>query len=390
MNILYTHRTQGGGAEGVHIREMIFALKELDHNVETISPPGIDPFKVKKEIKNKNKPKKTSFIKKIIYSLPQICFEFLELGYNLWLYFKLKKIFKNKKFDFIYERYSFFCFATSFLAKKLSIPFILEVNEISGIKRQRPQTMIKLCTYIENKVLNNSKGIIVVSQFLKERLIKSGINPEKIHIFPNAVNIKEFDYTIDSSKLKKELNLLNKFIISFVGMFSHWDRLDYLLEVFSKVHKELPHTHLLIVGEGIQRQDLMNKANDLGISNVTTFTGEVPRNDIPYYISLSDICLLSDSNPFGSPMTLFEYMAMEKAVIVPKYGPIEAIIKHKENGILFNPKSEKDFCEKLSNLINDEAMRLSIGRKARETIFKNHLWTHNANNVIKILKNNLT
>ena len=43
MNILYHHRTQGRGAEGVHIMSIVNALESLGHDVTLLSPPGIDP-----------------------------------------------------------------------------------------------------------------------------------------------------------------------------------------------------------------------------------------------------------------------------------------------------------------------------------------------------------
>ena len=45
LNILYHHRTQGRGAEGVHITSIVKALNELGHNVKVLSPAGVDPMK---------------------------------------------------------------------------------------------------------------------------------------------------------------------------------------------------------------------------------------------------------------------------------------------------------------------------------------------------------
>ena len=55
MNILYHHRTQGKGGEGVHIRGVINGLRKLGHNVLIISPPGVDPF----SLNDDKKPKKS-------------------------------------------------------------------------------------------------------------------------------------------------------------------------------------------------------------------------------------------------------------------------------------------------------------------------------------------
>ena len=44
LNILYHHRTQGRGAEGVHIVSIVHALEKLGHRVTVLSPSGVDPL----------------------------------------------------------------------------------------------------------------------------------------------------------------------------------------------------------------------------------------------------------------------------------------------------------------------------------------------------------
>ena len=162
MKIVYHHRTQGGGAEGVHIREVVKALRQLGHQVKLISPPNVDPFKISANPKAP-KNKSSGLKKKIVLALPQVCFEILELGYNVWAYLRLNSVVKKIQPDFIYERYAFFCWAGVKIAKKFHVPIILEVNEISGIKRQRPQKMVGLCRRIEEKIFSEADALIVVS-----------------------------------------------------------------------------------------------------------------------------------------------------------------------------------------------------------------------------------
>ena len=293
----------------------------------------------------------------------------------------------SKKIDFIYERYSFLGGASSKVAQKKGIPIILEVNEISGLKRQRQQAMVGFCGKVEREIFLRVDAIIVISQYLKDKIVERGISAEKIYVISNAVNIQDFDIKTDISDIEDQYGKNEKIKLMFVGMFSHWDKLEFLLEVFKNVHSKRANAHLIIVGDGVQRTRLQEQAQALGISGHVTFTGEVNKNDIPKFILLADICLLSDSNPFGSPMTLFEYMALGKPVVVPRYGPIECIVKHENEGCLFEPGNATQFEQCLIDLIDDEKKRKDYGTRGREKIIKYYLWEHNAEKVIEIYRN---
>ena len=381
MKVLYHHRTQGRGAEGVHIREMVDALRQLRCEVEMVCPPGADPYQVAEN--DARGSSRVTLKRRIVANVPQFVFELMEIGYNLWAHLRLRSRIRPDV-GFLYERYSFFCLAGVSLAKSRKIPALIEVNEISGIKRQRPQTMVGLCGWFESRVFRKADALIVVSQFLKDRLVERGVPDAKIHVLPNAVNPQHFDHSIDPVDIVTRHNLRGRTIIGFVGMFSHWDRLDLLLEVFRRVHREESDTHLLVIGEGVQRPALQDRAKRLGIESAVTFTGEVKRSEIPSYIAACDICSLSGSNPFGSPMTLFEFMIMAKPVVVPRYGPIERIVNNGENGYLFDPEDEEEYASQLVRLVRNKERRIALGERARQTILEHHLWRHNAKKVLEI------
>jgi glycosyltransferase involved in cell wall biosynthesis len=78
--------------------------------------------------------------------------------------------------------------------------------------------------------------------------------------------------------------------------------------------------------------------------------GRVPRDSVAWYIAAADICVIPDSNNFGSPIVLFEYMAMGKPVIAPNIGTINCVIVDGESGVLFNARDEQSFRAKIIRL----------------------------------------
>ncbi|MFH1678408.1 MAG: glycosyltransferase family 4 protein [Candidatus Omnitrophota bacterium] len=385
MKILYHHRTQAKGAEGVHIREVVKALRETGDEVFIVSPPGIDVFEEDVSVSRQGTILSRLW-KYISRYFPQIGFEILELCYNLTAHKNIKAVLEKEKIDFIYERCAFFLWAGAYLAKKYGIPIILEVNEVSGIKRNRPQILKGLIKKIEKQVFTKADAVIAVSSFLKKRIESMGIVSDKIYLIPNAVNIKQFNSDIQGKQVRSEFGLDGKIVLGFVGCFSWWDNLIFLGQAFSDLLKRQPNLHLLLIGDGDAGSELAGFVKQEKLEESITLNDRVPRSRIPEFIAAMDICLIPHSNPFGSPIVLFEYMAMAKPVVAPDLGPIEDVISHNSNGLLFKLNDAETFKQAILELAEDRERRISIGSQAREVVLKRHLWRHNAKRIIEIYK----
>jgi glycosyltransferase involved in cell wall biosynthesis len=385
VNILYHHRTQGRGGEGVHIRGIINGLRALGNKVIVLSPPGIDPFS--DGTAKEDKKSKVSIVWRLMSGyIPQIVFELFEIGYNFWVYGKFKRIIKKEKIDLIYERYAFFCWAGVSSAKRYNIPIILEVNEVSGIKRTRSQVLLGLAKSIERKIFKCADAITTVSSFLKGRIEGQGIDDKNIHLIPNAVNIEEFKLDAGKENIKNRFNLNEHLVIGFVGMFCRWDNLEFLMEAFLDLVKEKKNYKLVLIGDGMERRKLEQKARDYGIESNVIFTGLVSRNEVSNFINATDICVIPDSNPFGSPIILFEYMAMAKPTVAPRLKPMEDVIDDGCDGVLFEPKDKHSFLRALRTLIENPDKRQAIGVMARKKVLEKHTWLNNAGKVMDIYR----
>jgi glycosyltransferase involved in cell wall biosynthesis len=387
MNILYHHRTQGKTVEGVHIREVVKALRALGHTVFIVSPPGIDPFA---DIGMDDKQLKKQLVSRFLYWLsrhiPQFGFEIMEAGYNIIAYRNISKILKKQKIDLIYERYAFFNMAGVKAAKNHHIPIILEVNEVSGLARQRGQFFVKLAKRAERYIFEYADAIITVSTFLKGQLLAMNIDESKIRVLPNSVNIDEFDPAVNGETVRNELGLRGKTVLGFMGSFSVWDNLEFLIEAFSDIAGSYPQLALVLVGDGFNKQKLEEDARKKHMDEKIIFAGRVSHGRVPGYIAAMDIAIIPHSNLFGSPVVLFEYMAMAKPVIAPRLGPVSEVIEDRENGLLFEPGLASEMKRHIQELAVSSSARENIGARARETILARHLWKQNAGKIIDLFR----
>jgi glycosyltransferase involved in cell wall biosynthesis len=115
------------------------------------------------------------------------------------------------------------------------------------------------------------------------------------------------------------------------------------------------------------------------------FPGPVPRDEVPAYIDAMDICVLPDSNAFGSPIALFEFMAMGKPCVAPDLGPMRDVIHDHATGIMFPHGDYIALRKSLLCLVEDSALRNHIGQQAKQIVFERHTWAANARFVVQLV-----
>ena len=381
MRILYHHRTQGQGVEGVHIKGMIDAFTEAGHAVRLVSPPGAG---MSHERQTNKKP---IGWKGFIRYLPEVVFELMEIIYNVVALRRLSKALYAERFDMIYERYAFLTFAGAMMAHKADIPFFVEVNFTCAtpLYRKRSVWIKPIQKKIERYVFGKADGLIVVSTTLKKHLVNEGIDAARITVIPNSVNEAFLDKTVLGDLIRQKLALHSKMVIGFVGGFYPWHGVELLLDIFPQIAREIPNVALLLIGEGPRKEYLTAQARQMGINASVVFTGNIAHEVLPQYIAAFDLAVLPDSNDYGSPMKIYEYMAMGKPVVAPRLAPVEEGIIDGEVGLLFLKQDKDAFAFAILALLKDKERRLQMGEAARQHVLKNHRWKKNAEKIVALV-----
>jgi glycosyltransferase involved in cell wall biosynthesis len=385
MNILYHFRTQGTGAEGVHISGIATAFERLGNRVVFSSPAGVDPrttagtnpFAAKK---------RRSLLARLAAHAPALVFELLEIAYNLVACARNRALLAREHCALIYERHAFFLCATAFLAQRRRIPLVIEVNELAGDERVRADPwLLPLARLADRLTFQRASLIVVVSPHLRRRIAALGIAPEKILVLPNAVSTESLDAPADGAVIRARHGCADAIVIGFVGWFVAWHRLDRLLAEFAPLARDEPCLRLMLVGDGTLRAALSAQATTLGIADRVIFTGPLPHAEIPAHFAAMDISVVPHSNEYRSPIKLFESMARARATVAPRTEPIAEIITHGVNGLLFDPQDPASLRAALQRLIADATLRAALGAAARASVCERHTWDRNAEAVLRAL-----
>lgn len=388
LRILYHHRTQGRGAEGVHIVSIVHALEKLGHTVTVLSPSGIDPLGVAGDAPVDKSAVQTRGMqtvwKWVSRYLPNALFEVAEILYNIPAAGRLERALKMQRYDIVYERYAFFLIAGAYKSSKYGIPFVLEANEVSGIReRARRQSFARLCGLFEGALFRRCRGILTVSSHLRERILATGVPENLIRIVPNAVDIEKFNGIKRDASLVKELGLQESRVLVVAGWFDKWDRLDFLLDAMARLVGRFPDVKLVMVGDGPVLADARVQAKKLGLAEYVVFTGAVARKDVLRYLALANIAVLPHSNEFGSPVVMFEFMGLHIPVVAPRLAPIEDVHEDGDTALLFTPLNLAEFVEKLGAALASTELREKMAGRAFEKLIREHTWEHNALQIIE-------
>ncbi|HEY3900146.1 MAG TPA: glycosyltransferase family 4 protein [Chthoniobacter sp.] len=381
MNILFHFRTQGTGAEGVHIAGIAGAFRRLGHRVVFVSPGSADPMATAGE--NPFRAKGRGLLSRLAAQAPRFVFELLEIAYNGIAGSRLSALLNREKFDLVYERHAFFLWITAWLAERRRVPFVVEVNELAGDERIRAQPwLLPLARWADRMTFRRARLIVVVSPHLQRRIEAMGIRPENILVLPNAVDDEALDAVIDPAPIRR-LACAEAIVIGFAGWFVPWHRLDLLVAEFAKLAAATPKLRLMLVGDGPLRASLEEQAASLGVRDRLIFTGAVAHAEMPNYLAAMDICLVPQSNAYRSPIKLFEYLARGRAVVAPRTEPIALVVRHRENGMLFDPESPEDMRTQIAVLISDPTLRNRLGEEARDDVRQRHTWTGNVRTILE-------
>ncbi|TCV97613.1 glycosyltransferase involved in cell wall biosynthesis [Luteibacter rhizovicinus] len=383
MNIVYHHRTRGRHVEGVHIRGIVNALRELGHEVSVVSFPGADP---EHEPPPAQATAKRGRLASAVSRLPGVLFEFLELAYNLVTFVRLGLSISRRRPDLIYERYSLFLFATVWLARERNIPLVLEINDSALVQRVRPLKLRKLARRMEAWCLRNATGLVFISTYFRDEAQKAYGDIAPSVISPNAVDLATFDPArFDRKRLRVERGLAYRIVCGHIGVFAHWHGVDGFVEAIAARLAEVPELALVFVGDGVTLPAVRALVAERGLSDRVLLPGRVGHDDIASWIACMDYAVLPNSNHYGSPMKLFEFMGMGVPVVAPDYAPVAEVIDNDRTGWLF-PRGEIAACvERVLELALCAEDRRRIGGAAREYIQRERQWSNNAQQLLSLV-----
>jgi len=211
------------------------------------------------------------------------------------------------------------------------------------------------------------KRVVAVSNFVKKRLVKSGINRDKVKTIYNGIDLNRYNHSgrVAKGRLRDELNIpQDTLIISTIANLIPEKGIDCLLEAAKQVLLKSKNTLFLIVGAGKEMSFLKKLSQDLGITDHVIFLGF--RDDMESILSSTDIfvCPSIWKEAFG--LVIAEAMGCAKPVIASKVGGIPELVEDGITGILVPPGDSEKLAVAINQLIQNKDLRIILGKAGRK------------------------
>jgi len=207
-------------------------------------------------------------------------------------------------------------------------------------------------------------GIIVNAKEIKEVLLRSKfMKPENIRLIYNGLDLQQLN---DLAK-KESFTKPGKFLVSSMGLLIGRKGFDVLLKGFAHFLRltGAGDASLLIIGEGIERENLEKLARELGIQNQVIFTGFL-ENPYPV-LAQSDVFVMTSKNE-GFANALLEAIACGCAPITTKAGGVEEILQHKKSALIIEYDEPERLGESIQELYQNSSLRQSLSQQAKKVV----------------------
>ena len=200
---------------------------------------------------------------------------------------------------------------------------------------------------------------------------------ERLQSLPDCVDIQKFDQTrfTESSKLeiRDSFNIdHNQILVVYLGLLTDYQGIPYLLQAAQMLKSQGEQIHFLIMGfPNVEKYQAM--ANELGISDIVTFTGKIKYDDAPHLLSVGDIAITAKISTTEGSGKMLNYMALSlPTVAFDTYVHREYL---GDAGVYVEPHDVAGLATAIADLAHDSEKRKSIGQHLRSRVKRLFTWS---------------
>ncbi len=259
----------------------------------------------------------------------------------------------------------------------LKIPYFFTIHG-GGMSSWKPRLPHKL--FFKHASAIKGVSMSIVDEYKKRSKREIIYSPP---IIPFKIEEKNSNY-------REKWNFGQKdFIILYVGSLKPLKSVDTLINAVGSLSKEYIYKHnlkLVIVGDGLSKDNLIDLSNSLHLQDVVMFKGFVKREDLPQLYAITD-CYTICSEFEGLPVSLLEAYANGLPSIVSDAPSLKAIANNESNSLIFKVKDAKEYAQKIKLIVENKDIRQKLKKNALKFYENNYSFNKTINQYKKILDN---
>jgi len=274
------------------------------------------------------------------------------------------------------------------VARKRGLPFVYEIRAfwedaaVGNGTGKEGSLRYRVTKALETWAARRADAVVVICAGLEADLMSRGIDPARITVSPNGVDLHLFGNPPPrDAALAKELGLDGAEVVGFIGSFYDYEGLDDLIAAMPRLVAARPAAALLLDGGGPMEPALRAQAAASPVADRIRFDGRVPHDQVERYYSLIDVLAYPRKKmrltDLVTPLKPLEAMAQGKLVAASDVGGPRELITDGETGTLFAADSPAAIAGSLSSLFSARESWDDRRARARAFVEKERNWASN-------------
>lgn len=259
---------------------------------------------------------------------------------------RILRLARESNVDLVYtSQQRFDCRLGEFVATRLGLPHVVHLHY--GVGRLLGASAIRR--------LRTCDRVLAVSRYVAGTAIAFGVLPDKLVVVPNSISVPPSRARTDGSGV----------VIGQVGRMEQEKGFVTTIEVFERVSRDYPEAHLLLVGDGSERQHVESRAVSAAAAADVRVVGW--QTDVDQWLAQIDVFVHpAEREAFG--LAALEAMAVGIPVVAYGDGGLGDVIVEGESGFLHEPGDVEGLTSSVRRLVADAALRERIGAAARDRV----------------------
>ncbi|GBH30019.1 TIGR04063 family PEP-CTERM/XrtA system glycosyltransferase [Sphingobium xenophagum] len=274
------------------------------------------------------------------------------------------------------------------VAKRHAIPLVYEIRAfwedaaVGNGTGTEGSPRYWLTRQLETHAVRNADAVAVICEGLRADLATRGIDPAKIIVSPNGVDMDQFGTPVPRDPaLTAQLGLEGADVVGFIGSFYDYEGLDDLIAAMPRLVRARPRAKLLLVGGGPREQALRDQALASPFADHIVFVGRVPHDQVEHYYAQIDILAYPRKamrlTDLVTPLKPLEAMAQGQLVAASSVGGHRELIEDGVTGTLFPPDDPAGIAAALAGLFADRGIWEDRRAVARAFVERERNWSSN-------------
>jgi glycogen synthase len=266
--------------------------------------------------------------------------------------------------------------------RRLCLPVVYEVRSfwedaaVSHGTFREGSVRYRSSRALETLVLRRADRVVAICDGIRREVAGRGVAAERITVVPNGVEPDWLEPRPRASWLAADLGIGQGPVFGYLGSFSFYEGLPFLVEATPDFLGSSGGGHLLLVGGGRDEAPVRAMAQKVGRRVI--FMGRVPQDQVADIYTLLDVLVLprrrTRLTELVTPLKPLEAMAMSKSVLASDVGGHVELIQDGRTGLLFEAENRDSLVTRARALGSDSGLRERLGREARHYVSVDRTW----------------